>query len=418
MVCNMKGRKLLRKLLVGILRFFAWWGGMFAILGGTTGGICPFCGQPGCMGGPASVGFLAGLVAIFMSLPKLLGRRFNARRSQTDSENTDIALWTAEHYPVRIVDMKLYPLKFKPIYKYRIWGGQKLAEIFGRDLPDEKIGESWELADLPEDKSIIVNGVLASQRLGDVVRQYPKEITGKENFKPPFPLLIKLLDAQDVLSVQVHPDFETCKRMGRGDPKTECWYIISAEPDAVIYKGLKESVSKEEFARAIEDGSIAELLEKIEVKSGECHFLPAGTVHAIGAGLLIAEIQTPSETTYRVFDWNRVDANGKSRQLHIEDALESIHFDSSGDNLSVTTVGRLVDSEYFKIDKGHQAKGYEVLLSPIQMKILVISSGSGSIAGADNITTDFNAGDCVFVPAVYEGTIQFADDTEYLLVTL
>ncbi|MBW8002288.1 MAG: class I mannose-6-phosphate isomerase [Planctomycetes bacterium] len=314
--------------------------------------------------------------------------------------------------------MKLYPLKFKPIYKHRIWGGRKLAEVFGKDLPEDNIGESWELADLPEDKSEIVNGELAGQTLETVIKQYPKEITGDENFKLPFPLLIKLLDAQDVLSVQVHPDPETCKRTGKGDPKTECWYIISAEPGAVIYKGLKEGVTKSKFAEAIEDGSVAELLEKIEVKPGQCHFLPAGTAHAIGAGLLIAEIQMPSDTTYRVFDWNRLDASGKGRQLHIDEAMESIHFDPSGDNLSVATMGRLVDSEYFKIDKGHQAKGCETLLSPGQIKVLIILTGSGKITGADEIAADFSPGDCLLVPALYEGAMQFADDSEYLVVRL
>ena len=146
--------------------------------------------------------------------------------------------------------MKAYPLKFKPIYKQRIWGGQKLQEVFDKDIPPgEKIGESWEVADLPDDKSIITNGELVRETLGSVVEKYPKQIMGDENFSGPFPLLIKFLDAEDILSVQVHPDEQTCRRMGKGVPKTECWYIISAAPDAVIYKGLKEGVSKEKFAK-------------------------------------------------------------------------------------------------------------------------------------------------------------------------
>ena len=221
--------------------------------------------------------------------------------------------------------MQVYPLKFRPIYKQRIWGGQKLREFFGKDIPPfEKIGESWELADLPNGKSVIANGKLAGQTLNSVIEKYPKEITGNENFCGPFPLLIKLLDAEDILSVQVHPDEQTCRRMGTGEPKTECWYIISAAKGAFIYKGLKKDVGKEQFAEAIKKGNVAELLKKVPVKQGECHFLPAGTAHSIGAGLLIAEIQMPSDTTYRVFDWNRVDDTGKHRQLHIEQALESI----------------------------------------------------------------------------------------------
>jgi len=315
--------------------------------------------------------------------------------------------------------MQLYPLKFKPIYKQRIWGGQKLREFFDKDIPPfEKIGESWELADLPEDKSVVANGELAGQTLDSVIKKYPKEITGDENFPGPFPLLIKFLDAEDILSVQVHPDPETCQRIGKGEPKTECWYIISAVGEAVIYKGLKKGVGKEEFAEAIKKGSVAEKLAKVSVEAGQCHFLPAGTAHSIGAGLLIGEIQTPSDTTYRVFDWNRVDDTGKPRPLHIDEALESIHFDASGDNLSVTTVGRLVDCEYFNIDKGHQDKGCEMLLSRGKMKTLIILAGFGTILGTNGVEVEFKAGDCLLVPAAYEGAMLFADDTQYLTITI
>ena len=315
--------------------------------------------------------------------------------------------------------MKAYPLKFWPIYKQRIWGGQKLREVFGKDLPPfEKIGESWELADLPDDKSVIANGQLAGQTLSSALEKYPKEITGDENFSGAFPLLVKFLDAQDILSVQVHPEPQTCRRMGRGEPKTECWYIISAATGAVIYRGLKKGVTKEQFAGRIEKGNVAELLEKIQVVKGQCYFLPAGTAHTIGPGLLIAEIQTPSDTTYRVFDWNRVDEAGKSRDLHIEEALESIHFDASGDDLSVTTIGRLVDCEYFRVDKGHQAKDCELLISPGQMKTLIFISGFGTITGGGGSEVEFMAGDTLLVPAVFEGVMRFADDTEYLTVTI
>ena len=250
------------------------------------------------------------------------------------------------------------------------------------------------------------------------MKKYPKEVTGDEKFSPPFPLLIKFLDTGDTLSVQVHPDPETCRRMGKGDPKTECWYIISAEPGAIIYKGLKKGVTRDMFSKAIKLGNVTELLERVAVKAGECHFLPAGTVHAMGAGLLMAEIQTPSDTTYRVFDWNRLDENGKSRELHINKALESIHFDNSCNNLSVTTVGRLVDSEYFKIDKGHQLENCEVFISPGQMKILIILTGYGTITDVKRISVDFKKGNTLLIPAEYEGVIRFIKDTEYLTVTI
>ena len=317
-----------------------------------------------------------------------------------------------------MVRMKAYPLKFEPIYKQRIWGGQRLREVFGKDLPPgEKIGESWELADLPEDKSVIANGELAGRTLHSAIEQYPKEITGDENFALPFPLLIKILDAEDVLSVQVHPDPATCLRMGKGEPKTECWYIIAAEPGAVIYKGLKKGVTKEQFAEAIEKGTVAETLVKVPVEAGQCHFLPAGTAHAVGPGLLIAEIQTPSDTTYRVFDWNRVDDAGKARELHIEEALESIRFGQSGDDLFVTTIGLLVDCEYFTINKGHQGENCELLLAPGKMKTLIVLSGCGTILGTEGGVVEFRAGDCLLIPAAYKGAVRFAADTEYLTVT-
>ena len=154
------------------------------------------------------------------------------------------------------------------------------------------------------------------------------------------------------------------------------------------------------------------------VQIGECHFLPSGTCHAIGAGLLIAEIQQPSDTTYRVFDWNRIDpGTQQGRQLHIEDALESIHFDPSGDNLSVNTVGRLVDADEFKVDKAHQLAGCEVLLSPGVMKVMIMLTGSGRITATEGIEIDFARGDTLLVPAAFEGVLTITEDTEYLIAT-
>lgn len=313
--------------------------------------------------------------------------------------------------------MKPYPLKFKPLFKERIWGGQKLRDVFGKNLPvDVKIGESWELADLPEDKSEIINGPLAGRTIDQVIAEFGTAITGKDDYQPPLPLLIKILDAQDVLSVQVHPDAETCKRTGKGDPKTECWYIIDAQPGAVIYKGLIPGTTKEQFAEAIEKGTCEEYLVQVPVHVGECHFLPSGTCHAIGAGLLIAEIQQPSDTTYRVFDWNRVDpVTGQGRQLHIDDALNCIHFNTSGDNLSVTSIGRLVDADEFKVDKGHQVAGAEVLLLSKAMQVLVILNGSGQISATDLESVEFEKGDCLLIPAAFSGVMQFKANCEYLV---
>lgn len=318
-----------------------------------------------------------------------------------------------------MLPMQFYPLKFEPIFKQRIWGGQKLRKVFNKNIqPLEKIGESWELADLPDDKSVILNGWLAGQTISEAVEKYPEQITGDAEFSGPFPLLIKFLDAEDILSVQVHPDKKTCRKMGTGQPKTECWYVISAEPGAVIYKGLKKHVTRQRFAEAVRNKITAELLNKIPVKPGQCHFLPAGTIHAIGAGLLLAEIQTPSDTTYRVFDWNRSDENGQPRQLHIDKAVESIHFDTADDELTVTTAGRLADCEYFRIDKNRRAENSQLPLSPDGMKVLVIITGSGTISSGKSCETSFGAGDILLVPAVCSGTMRFTEKTEYLSIML
>jgi mannose-6-phosphate isomerase len=313
---------------------------------------------------------------------------------------------------------KLYPFKFKPIYKELIWGGQKLREFLGKDIPPaKKIGESWELADLPNDKSVITNGELAGHTLTQIIRQFPRQIMGDENFRGPFPVMIKFIDAQEVLSIQVHPDAQACRRMGSGAPKTEFWYILVAEKDAVIYNGPKKAVAKEEFSQAIRNGTVVELLDKIPVKKGQCYFLPGGTVHSIGAGILIAEIQTPSDTTYRIFDWNRLDAGGKPRQLNIKEAIASINFDSTGASLVDASEG-IVNCEYFKVCRKQNAKDSLRSLHTGQMQTLIILKGCGVIESDETTSVEFSAGDTLLVPAVYEGKMKFFAETEYLKVTI
>ena len=309
-------------------------------------------------------------------------------------------------------------MTFEPIFQERIWGGRRLAELFGKPLPPgATIGESWELADLPNGQSVVANGPLAGQKMGDILRQHGPAIVGIPNFTGPFPLLIKLLDAEDVLSVQVHPDAEACRKMGGGQPKTECWYIVDARPGAVIYKGLKPGTTRQMFAEAVRSGTCAELLNRVPVEVGQCHFLPAGMCHAIGAGLVIAEIQEPSDTTYRVFDWNRIDKTiGRPRQLHIEQALECIHFDASPP--PPTTIGRLVDTAEFKVDKGHQTPGCEVLLKAGTMRVLIVLTGGGTIVAQTAEPVVFSAGQTLLIPAAFEGVMQFNRDCEYLTVTV
>lgn len=314
---------------------------------------------------------------------------------------------------------KLYPLKFKPIYKELIWGGKKLREYFNRDIPEGKrIGESWELADLPNDKSIIVNGPLAGQTIRQVISKFPLEMTGDKNFRGPFPLLIKFIDTEQLLSVQVHPDEEACRKIGAGVAKTECWYIVQAADGAVIYKGLKRGVTKKRFEQAIKNGTVVDLLMRIPVKAGQGYLLPAGTVHSIGPGILIVEIQTPSETTYRIFDWNRVDASGKPRPLHITEALASINFDNADEKIEAVTKGDMVSCEYFQVCRQKSAEDSPMPLKAGQMQTIVILKGCGVIKSSETVPVEITAGDTLLIPAIYEGEMRFFAETEYLKITI
>lgn len=221
----------------------------------------------------------------------------------------------------------LYPLTFQPIFKERVWGGRTLETLYGKALPPGRpIGESWEISDRPGDASVIANGPLAGKDLRWLMEQHPRELLGKVNPQNGrFPLLVKLLDARDKLSLQVHPPAAVAARLG-GEPKTEMWYIAQAEPGAELYVGLKRGVTRSDFEKKIQSGDVAGCFHRLPVKAGDAMFLPSGRVHAIGAGLVIFEIQQNSDTTYRVFDWNRVGLDGKSRELHLAQSLASIDF--------------------------------------------------------------------------------------------
>lgn len=229
---------------------------------------------------------------------------------------------------------KLYPLLFRPIYKEKIWGGRTLKALFGRALPPGKIGESWDVAAHPNGMSVVQAGPLAGRSLGELFETCPDELVGHKRPDPQdrFPLLLKLIDARDLLSVQVHPhDSHLQGQSGEVFGKTELWYVVDCEPGAWIIWGLRSGVTKEDLERALREGgeAILECLNRILVRPGELYPISSGLVHALGAGVVVAEIQQNSDTTYRLYDWERLDEKGRARQLHQEEALEVIDFSPS-----------------------------------------------------------------------------------------
>jgi len=223
----------------------------------------------------------------------------------------------------------LYPLKFEPILKDVLWGGKKLRDLLHKKGASERCGESWEISDVPGASSVVANGFLAGNTLCELLEIYMDDLVGGavfERFGERFPLLIKFIDANDKLSVQVHPDDEMAMREHNSWGKTEMWYVVQAESDAELIVGFNRPMDANTYLKYLNEGRIEEILHFEKVKTGDVVFLPAGRIHAIGAGLLIAEIQQTSDITYRIYDWNRVDASGKPRQLHTELALKAIDF--------------------------------------------------------------------------------------------
>jgi len=230
---------------------------------------------------------------------------------------------------------EIYPLMFEPIQREKLWGGSHLAELLGKSAPpDAGIGESWEISDYPELETNVANGPLSGTSLRRLVEERAAEIVGDEAALQGgrFPLLVKYLDAKETLSVQVHPGDPYAEEHEQGFGKKEAWYIIHVEPDAKLIRGVHAGVTRETFARALEKGKLDPCLHTFEPKPGDVIMIPWGTVHAVGAGIVLAEIQQTSDLTYRVYDWSRVDAHGASRELHVEKALDVIEFEEPKTN--------------------------------------------------------------------------------------
>jgi mannose-6-phosphate isomerase len=302
----------------------------------------------------------------------------------------------------------LYPLTFQPIYKERVWGGRNLERLYGKKLaPGALIGESWEISDRPGDVSVVTNGPFAGKDLHWLVENHRADLLGGARLEAGrFPLLIKLLDARDVLSLQVHPPAHKAAEF-HGDPKTEMWFIADADPGAQLHVGLKRGVTRADFERKINDGSVAECFHRVPVRAGDAMFLPSGRVHAIGAGLVIFEIQQTSDTTYRVFDWNRVGLDGKPRELHVAQSLASIDFNDfepslvSGEERIAPNFRwrQLVDHPLFRVQHCSVQSRDSILLRGSMMRIIGVVTGEMIITAPESSPVSLHAGEFCLLPA-------------------
>jgi mannose-6-phosphate isomerase len=267
------------------------------------------------------------------------------------------------------------PLTFRPIFVERIWGGRQLESKFGKRLPpNSQIGESWEIVDRPEAQSVVERGPFKGKTLHELWTKERSLIFGEVPSAPRFPLLIKLLDAHEKLSLQVHPPEQVASKIG-GEPKTEFWYVAAADPGAELLLGFCKPSARDQFENALREKTAADYIHKIRVKPGDAAFLPAGRLHAVNAGNLLIEIQQNSDTTYRVFDWNRVNDKGKPRQLHIEQALQCIDFNDVAPKLIKPQGELLVRDELFEIQKWNLEQPRAVA-PPGQFAIVCCLSGS------------------------------------------
>lgn len=304
--------------------------------------------------------------------------------------------------------MKLYPLTFEPILKERIWGGTKLNSFLNKEFDSNNIGESWELSTVPNDVSVVKNGSLKGKNINELIDLYGASFLGKkvvEQFGNQFPLLFKFIDAQQDLSIQLHPNDALAKKRHNSFGKTEMWYVMQADDNARIVVGFKESSNREEYLGHLEKKSLVSILNEIPVKKGDVFFLETGTIHAIGAGIVIAEIQQTSDITYRIYDWDRVDADGNGRELHTELALDAINYnttDAKKDfNLEENILTEVVECPYFKtsilpldgdVVWGKKAEAFTVLMCTEGVFELFYEDQQYS----------FKIGETVLLPAIIE----------------
>ena len=303
----------------------------------------------------------------------------------------------------------LYPLKFQPILKDKIWGGQKLQQLLHKSTSSTKAGESWEISDVEGDTSIVANGPLKGTSLKTLMDTYTSDLMGAKNFRQfgkKFPLLIKFIDAKQDLSVQLHPNDELAKARHNSFGKTEMWYVVQADPASNLIVGFNQEMTPELYVKHLEDKTLQSILNFDAVKSGDTYFIEVGRIHAIGAGVLLAEIQQTSDITYRVYDWDRVDADGDERELHNDIALEAFDFDMP-DNFRVQYAPKsnvsteLVSCPYFTTNVLEVTQTISKQNTQDSFVIYMCVEGKANLE-VDGIVTEFSMGETVLIPACIE----------------
>ena len=305
----------------------------------------------------------------------------------------------------------LYPLKFVPILKERVWGGNRLSEEYGKKAgKNGKIGESWELSGVQDDISIVANGFLEGNNLEEIIEVYMGDLVGEkiyEKFGREFPLLIKLIDANDDLSIQVHPPDEMARERHHAYGKTEMWYVLEADEEAKIYTGFNREMTKERYAKSLDEGDIAQILNIEKPQPGDVFFIPAGRIHAIGKGVMLTEIQQTSDITYRVWDWKRNGLDGKPRELHTELAIDAIDYNTYESYKTIVeptlngTVN-IIDCEYFTTNIIELDQTIEKDYSLIDSFVIYICVRGFAELEWDNMSMNLEKGETVLIPALME----------------
>ncbi len=287
------------------------------------------------------------------------------------------------------------PLLFEPIFKEKPWGGKKLKTILNKNIPSEHTGESWEISTVKNNISTVLTGYFAGKNLQELIDQYPKEILGSKiykKFQTDFPLLVKYIDAANDLSIQVHPNDQMAQSEHRAFGKNELWYIVQADDKAVLYIGFKNNTTQLDYLQHLQNGTLENILNKIPVQTGDIYYIPAGTVHAIGKGILLAEVQQTSDITYRIYDWNRQGLDGKPRQLHTDLALKAIDFSAKPDFKQSNPI----KTPYFTVNKLNIEKTLQKDIDQLDSFVILMNT-----QGKYRINGQYlNAGETLLLPAV------------------